>query len=314
MNKEYYRGLRSESICDVINAPKRAHKLLGTLNVSGTNEPIEQHRMTLAMSRDPRRNALQSAALAMQIAERNQDVSVVYFNTYAGRELMRESFQSVSASPNPSLREGNNLDSPTKENESSPLPKEGCSQLPNLHILNIPFGEWNLADIIRTLRPNSSEPSALDKPLVIIVNDFELAGFTAWNRRCVARDLIQLKEQTCATVIVFSHEMREELKAGLPGRGALGLIAIKSDAVHRLPSEFDHLIKTRHSSKNEGVHEAQTKVIESEPEYKLTRNSLEGGEDLVAAGFSLRHSGGNGLSGAPIFPAPRSRKAAASNE
>src|ERR1051325_2129765 len=92
MNQEYYRGLRKESICDVINAPKRAHKQLGTLDVNGIEMPVEQHRLTLAMSRDPRRNAQTSAALAMQIAEKNSDVSGVYFNTYAGRELLRESF------------------------------------------------------------------------------------------------------------------------------------------------------------------------------------------------------------------------------
>src|SRR5947199_10198599 len=101
MNEEFYRGLRKSSICDVINAPKRAHKLLGTLNENGVGVRIEQHRMTLAMSRDPRHNTLTSAALAAQIAENNQELSVVYFNTYAGRELMREAFRSETPSHHP---------------------------------------------------------------------------------------------------------------------------------------------------------------------------------------------------------------------
>jgi hypothetical protein len=208
----------------------------------------------------------------MQIAETNPDVSVVYFNTYAGRELMRTSF---ATNPEVCLE----VVLPDPAAPEVPLPAtqgDKVASLQNLHLVSIPFGEWNLADIIRTLRPDSSEPSPLDKPLVLIVNDFELAGFTACNRRCVARDLIQLKEQTGATVIVFSHEMREELKAGMPGRGALGLLAIKSDAVYRLPSEFDHLVKTRKQPETATVHEAQTKV----EEYKLTRNSLEAGLDL----------------------------------
>src|SRR4051812_25450668 len=122
-SQEFYRGLRKVSVCDVVNAPRREHKVLGTLAVNRSEMPIEQRRMTLAMSRDPRRNAMQSAWLAMQIARQNSDVSVVYVNTYAGRELLRECFRPQGEpSPNPSLREGDNtLGSPSP----SPSLREG---------------------------------------------------------------------------------------------------------------------------------------------------------------------------------------------
>jgi hypothetical protein len=259
------KTIRKLSLCDVRNAPKEKRVELGTLNVNGSDQPILQRSITLAMSRDPRRNTQMSAALAMQIAKDNPAMSVVYVNTYAGVELMRKSFSLEDTTAQP----------PALSEERANSSKE-CVELENLHILNIPFAEWDLATIVRTLRPNSAEPSPLDKPIVLIVNDFELSGFTAWQRRCVARDLIQLNEQIGMTVIVFSHEMREELKAGMPGRGALGLLAIKAESVHRILGEFDQTIKTRKQAETATVHEAQTK----EEEYKLTRNSLEGGQDL----------------------------------
>jgi hypothetical protein len=292
-SQEFYRGLRKVSVCDVVNAPRREHRRLGVLHVNGAEMPIEQRRMVLAMSRDPRRNAMQSARLAMQIARGNSDVSVVYFNSYAGRELMRECFGPENTTPQP-----------------PPLSEEGeydCTQLENLHIIDVPFGEWDLGEIIQTLRPQSWEPSPLDKPLVIILNDFELSGFTAWNRRCVARDLIRLKEQVGATVVVFSHEMREDLEAGMPGRGALGLLAIRSEAVHRMLGEFDHLVKVRKEAETATVHEAQTKDSESDGEFTLIRNSLEGGQDLfelpmVAAGFRLRGGAGSTIREGQCIP------------
>ena len=78
--------IRKQSPCDVISAPEEKRIELGTLNVNGTNEPIEQKRIALAMSRDPRRNTQMSAALAMQIAEKHPEMSVVYVNTYADRK------------------------------------------------------------------------------------------------------------------------------------------------------------------------------------------------------------------------------------
>jgi hypothetical protein len=93
------------------------------------------------------------------------------------------------------------------------------------------------------------------------------------------RDLIQVKELLGATIIVFSHEMRGELRPCQPGRGALGLLAIKSKKIYRLFGEFDKFIKTRNRPKQAEtakVHEAQTQ----ERELVLTRNSLEGGRDL----------------------------------
>jgi hypothetical protein len=112
-----------------------------------------------------------------------------------------------------------------------------------------------------------------------ILNDFELAGFSAWQKQKVVRDLIQVKELLGATIIVFSHEMRGELRPCQPGRGALGLLAIKSKKIYRLFGEFDKFIKTRNRPKQAEtakVHEAQTQ----ERELVLTRNSLEGGRDL----------------------------------
>jgi hypothetical protein len=73
--------------------------------------------------------------------------------------------------------------------------------------------------------------------------------------------------------------MRAELRPGQPGRGALGLLAIKSKKIYRLFGEFDKFIKTRNRPKQSEtaiVHEAQTQ----ERELVLTRNSLEGGRDL----------------------------------
>jgi hypothetical protein len=143
MKNELNYGIRSLSLCEVLNAERPAPHELGRLDVNGVDFRVLQGTISLAMSREPKRNTRVSAALAMQIAERNPEMRVVYLNTYAGVELLQKSF-----------RRGRNTPPQNTTPQPPPLSEEGemtsgeCVELQNLSIINIPFTEWDIDRLI----------------------------------------------------------------------------------------------------------------------------------------------------------------------
>lgn len=150
-----------------------------------------------------------------------------------------------------------------EEDEEDEEEENGPSMLPNFFIHDVPLGTWNTA----VLRRDIERRGRLEKQPVVVLNSFEFASMNRGQKdRCVMQ-LIELRDQLGLTFVVFSHEMKRDLGAGIPGRGPLGVLAAKAGVVLRLNDPFEHLIRSRKSeagqenaSKYSGngiIHEAQ---------------------------------------------------------
>jgi len=158
------------------------------------------------------------------------------------------------------------------------------SMHPNFFIHDVPLGTWNTAMLRRDIErrgrgtKNSApvtETTPQPPPLgsgggvgaVVVLNSFEFASMNRGQKDRMVMQLIELRDQLGLTFVVFSHEMKRDLGAGIPGRGPLGALAAKAGAVVRLNDPFEHLIRSRKSEAGQGnaskysgndvIHEAQ---------------------------------------------------------
>ena len=159
-------------------------------------------------------------------------------------------------------------------------PEHGPSLLPNLFIYDVPLGTWETerlkADVLGRGRGNKdsasetgttphSAPANGTTPqpppiprivgdagsigggvgAVVILNSFEFASMNRGQREKMVMQLIELRDTLGLTFLIFSHEMKRDLAAGLPGRGPLGIISAQAGSVQRLNDPFEHLIRNR---------------------------------------------------------------------
>ena len=127
--------------------------------------------------------------------------------------------------------------------------------LPNLHVFDVPIGQWSTSAVGGQIREYGKKGN---KP-VVIINSFEFAPVNRSRKEMMARELLELRDRLGLTVVIFSHEMKRDLEAGISGRGAIGIIAAHAESVCRLKDPFEHLIRSR-GSKNDTIHEAQTRA------------------------------------------------------
>ena len=171
-----------------------------------------------------------------------------------------------SASENFTSKDSASADSSSSETEASDKPKH---ILPNLHVFDVPIGQWSTNAVGIQIRDYGKKGNKL----VVIINSFEFAPISRSRKEMMARELLELRDSLGLTVVIFSHEMKRDLEAGVPGRGAIGIIAAHAESVWRLKDPFEHLIRSR-GSKNDTIHEAQTRV------NKLLPTSEGGVEEL----------------------------------
>ena len=155
-----------------------------------------------------------------------------------------------SASKDFASEDSVSADSSSSETEVSDKPKY---ILPILHVFDVPIGQWSTSAVGGQIR----EYGKKGNKSVVIINSFEFAPINRSRKEMMARELLELRDSLGLTVVIFSHEMKRDLEAGVPGRGAIGIIAAHAESVWRLKDPFEHLIRSR-GSKNVTIHEAQT--------------------------------------------------------
>jgi hypothetical protein len=157
----------------------------------------------------------------------------------------------------------NKKDEENEEELDDEEPDHGPSLLPNLFIYDVPLGTWDTTRLRRDIEDRGAE----DNHPVVILNSFEFASISRGQREKMVMQLLELRDTLGLTFLIFSHEMKRDLAAGLPGRGPLGIISANAGSVQRLNDPFEHLIRNRkkensgmYRSKQAGngtVHEAQ---------------------------------------------------------
>ncbi len=117
--------------------------------------------------------------------------------------------------------------------------------LPNLRVFHVPIGQWSTLRLKKDIR----EFARMGCRQIVIINSFEYAPLTRGRKERMARELIQLCDKFHLSIVLFSHEMKKDVEAGLPGRGPIGIIAAKASTVSRFPDPFEKFYGTRDASK-----------------------------------------------------------------
>jgi hypothetical protein len=217
------RKLRSFKIGQFLAEPKpeNPHFLCTYVN-AGDSFHIHKHNFNLLLNKELKENVQTASDLAIHLAHNRPKEKVLLINTYAGYHMMTESL-SLSLKrikvPHDSPRQSQDSDMPL--NDTS----DGESILPNLDLLDIPMGCWSQEQL---------EDYVLKGTTVVILNSFEFAALTGYEREQIAQNAITLFKDYPVTFIIFSHEVRRDLQAGFGSRGALGLIAAIAAGVYKL--------------------------------------------------------------------------------
>ncbi len=95
--------------------------------------------------------------------------------------------------------------------------------------------------------------------------------------------LIELRNTLGLTFLIFSHEMKRDLAAGLPGRGPIGVISAHAGSVQRMNDPFEHLIRHR---KNEARSENRPKQAENGIVHEAQMRS--GSPSVLPSNFGRR--------------------------
>jgi hypothetical protein len=222
------------------------------------------------------------------MARKHPQKDVWLLNTYAGVKMMKDAmkfqlelakmevppFQPGDSTPQPPPpSEVGELDTNVQEfGDVDELSDGIVSALPNMFLHHVAYGEWDSQQLVATIDERERQVRGVHEPrvegekynakpgTVVIINSFEFATISRWARERLVRELIGLRESLGLTVIIFSQEMRRDMAAGLPGRGAIGYLAAKAGSVSRMSDPFEHLIRSRGGSNqraNGVIHEAQ---------------------------------------------------------
>ena len=140
-----------------------------------------------------------SYSAAMAIELAASGKRVLYLNTYGGHELMCAAF-------------GNSITPET-----------------SIHYLDVPTGTWDIKTILPRLEGHD----------VLIINSFEYASLTRSLKERIARELLEMYQQTRITIVLFSHEMKRDIAARCASRGATGILAGQAESVSRIGEEWN---------------------------------------------------------------------------
>jgi len=217
------RKLRSFKIGEFLSEPKpeNPHFLCTYVN-GGDSFHVHKHNFNLLLHKELKENVQIASDLAVHLAHKRPREKVLLINTYAGYHLMTECLSL-------SLKRVNvPHDDPRKaQDENQPIEDmlEGEAILPNLDLLDVPMGCWSHEQL---------EDYVTSGTTIVILNSFEFAGLTGYEREHIARNAITLFKDHPVTFILFSHEVRRDLRAGFGARGALGSIAAIAAGVYKL--------------------------------------------------------------------------------
>ena len=262
---------------------------------------VNTNCISYIQSREIEKNVKISVRMAHDIAREQPEKDVWFINTYAGKEMIndlveREIKRVMSLAPPVEAADAEENESGVEESEFGTSAEEEYAEfsLPNLFMLNVATGSWKsealVMDIMDRGRPLPGKKDKNEKKegdakstgnellvieerpeVVIIINSFEFASINYHAKQKIVLDLIQIQERMNCSLVLFSHHPRQDVIAGIPGRGPVGLLAAKAEIVVTLEDPFEHLIRKRtprNQRGNENVHEAQTKNTDGSAEKK----------------------------------------------
>jgi len=237
MNTTSFSSLSIENLFSIPDRP--GPKELYSYVAPDFTIPVQSESFTIVLSRDVRKNTWLAAELAFRIAREKPAQDVWYINTYASVGLLKESFAKLFATagiepPTPvPIEEEDYLAEPYQRKDSE---ETANLVLPNLRIVHVPIGQWDTDELSMDIERRGRK----DAKQVVIINSFEYAPLTRGRKEKMAIELLQLSSELELSIVIFSHEMKRDLEAGMPGKGPIGMLATRAEKISRLPDYYEN--------------------------------------------------------------------------
>ncbi|MFI5201304.1 MAG: hypothetical protein ACHQNE_02840 [Candidatus Kapaibacterium sp.] len=152
------------------------------------------------------------------------------------------------------------------------------SVLGNLFIHDVPFGTWDTSRLERDIE----DRGRADCHTIVVLNSFEFASMGREQKSKMAKELLELRSKLGLSFLIFSHDLKRDLAAGLPCRGALGIISANAGSVQRLNDPFENLIRHRKDEL------AREKKLAKRAEKEVIHEAQMRNENYVKRGFYLK--------------------------
>ena len=225
------RGIRSIELPEVFEQPPEPTRETLCTYLDGDDKiVVESKTFTVVLNRDIRHNVRISSEMSLWLARKFPEKKVVLINTYAGTDLLQKSLAvgmwRLNIKLPPGFKQYVPHSDPSDFDEAAPPPFPT-----NLRLLDCPtstFSAWRLEE---ELKSQEAE--------IVILNSFEFSTMSLTNRRHLAEGLIDLRARRNLSIVLFSHEMKNDVASFTPGRGAIGYLTAYAGSVWRIMTPFD---------------------------------------------------------------------------
>jgi hypothetical protein len=219
LNQQTPRSFRVEDI--FLEPTERQPEVLVRYPSQQWGETFEakSDSFTIVMNRDLKGSIQMASAMAIFLSKKHPLKNVLLVNTYAGVDLMQRTLalgMKDAELPMPSSFARLPI---FDDSVASPFPF-------NLRLLDCPMATcttWRLEQEIQ-LYPSD----------IVILNSFEFASLSQWQRGQLAEGLLELRAKFGLTIVIFSQEMRSDISPYFKGRGALGILSAHAPSVWRI--------------------------------------------------------------------------------
>jgi hypothetical protein len=223
------RGIGMEQIFS--EPPEKKREVLFTIRGMGEVIPALSESFTLVLNRDIQSCVEMASELAVYIAKKYPEQNVMLINTYAGMDLMQKTmalgmYHSQLQMPPAFKRFFTRMDDSWFSETASP-------GMRNVHVLDCP---------ISTCTPWRLEAELGIVPAqILILNSFEFGALSHWHRSVLAEGLLALQQKFGLSVVIFSQEMRSDVRPMSRARGPIGMLSAISPAVWKVQSVYDNM-------------------------------------------------------------------------
>jgi hypothetical protein len=223
------RGLGMEQMFS--EPPEKKQEVLFTIRGISDEVPALSESFTLVLNRDIQSSVEMASELAVYIAKKYPERNVMLINTYAGMNLMQKTLalgmHHCDLQMPPEFRRFFvRMDESWFSETASPGMK-------NIHLLDCP---------ISTCTPWRLEAELAIVPAqILIINSFEFAALSRWHSSTLAVGLLALQQKFGLSVVIFSQEMRADVRPMNRGRGPIGMLSAISPSVWKVRSGYENM-------------------------------------------------------------------------
>ncbi len=213
----------------IANAGDKPERLI-TYNRGMQEYNAYSGELTLVLSRSIQRSAEIAGTVALFLAQKYPDRSVVLFNTYAGADLLTAGFARalyyLGMKAPTSFKRYLPKVSDANFDDTVDLPSPE-----NLRIVDCPSSMLTPEALELEIVRNSAD--------IVLVNSLEFAAYSDLRKKELAGALLDLRHRLGLSAFVFSHELRPILPYS-GGRGALGMLSAYARSVWHIVEDWEH--------------------------------------------------------------------------